>query len=172
MRRALVTLLVAGLGAGLLAGPIGCSGLRTTREVLGHPIESFRLYRLMRSFEAAAERKDPDAMAALVHGDADHRGLTSGRLVQGRPALRRLFAAELAGEAGTEQMDVELVSFRFVTPAVAIGDLTIVYRDYRLGDRVWPVFREHTFVVLSKRDGEWGIATTGAGGHDRDGAPR
>jgi hypothetical protein len=159
-------------GTLLVLGSLAYWSLGTTREVLVHPIESLRLYRLLRSFESAAERKDVDAMVALVHSDADHRGLTTGRLVQGRPALRQLFAAELAGEARTEQMEVDLVSFRFVTPEVAVGDLTIVYRDYRLGKPVWPVFREHTFVVLSKREGEWGIASTSAGGHHRDGVPR
>jgi hypothetical protein len=163
MRRAFSTLGIACLLVGCPFAPD--SALQTSGEVLEHPIEALRLYGLMRSFESAAERKDPDAMAALLLGDAEHRGLTTGRLVQGRRALRELFADEFAGEAGTEQMDTHLVSFRFVTPEVAIGDLTIEYEDYRLGDRVWPVFREHTFVVLSKRDGVWRIAATSAGGH-------
>jgi hypothetical protein len=165
--RALAVLAAACLTACFLPAD---SVLYTAREVLAHPIEAWRLYRLMQGFESAAERKDPDAMAALVHVDAEHRGLTTGRLVRGRPALRQLFADELAGEAGSERLDTQLVSFRFVTPEVALGDLTIVYEDYRLGDRVWPVFREHTFVVLSKREGLWRIAETSAGGHDPVGA--
>lgn len=171
MRLALVAIASVGvlvvLALLLVPGP----WLRASGEFLQHPVESYRLYGLMGRFEAAAERKDPDAMAALVHEDAEHRGLTSGRLVQGREALRALFEKELAGESGTDEMEIRLVSLRFVTPRVAIGDLTLVYEDYRRGDRVWPVYREHTFVVASKRDGTWRLAASSGGGHDAGAAP-
>ena len=87
MRRAIVAL---GIGCLLLGCPVPESG-SSVRELLRHPIESLRLYLLLRSFESAAESKDPDAMAALVHPDAEHRGLTTGRLVQGRPARHYLW---------------------------------------------------------------------------------
>lgn len=160
---------IAILGVGVLliaCPPTQDPRARMVSEVLAHPIETYRLYRLMRSFEAAVERKDAEAMAALVHPDAEHRGLTTGRLVQGRPGLRELFLEELTGDSGTDELDTQLVGLRFVTPWVVIGDMTIVYENYRLRDKVWPEFREHTFVVLTKRDGAWRIAATSAGGHD------
>lgn len=168
-RRATIAL-VRSLRVGLALAPLlfACSepGIDTVWELVSHPVESVRLYRLMTAFEAAAERKDPDALAAVAHVDAEHWGLVSGRRVQGREALRELFAAEFAGEAGTEDMATRLVALRFVSDDVVLGDITVLYEDYRLGDRVWPEYREHTFVVLSRRDGAWKIAATGAGGHD------
>jgi hypothetical protein len=130
------------------------------------PIDALRLWRFARDFDAAAERKDPGQLSALFGADAEHFGLTTGRLVQGRDALRRLFQDEFSGEAGADEVDTEIVAFRFLTPEVLLADTTTMYRHYRLDDRFWPVFREHTMVVLVKHNSSWHIAATSAGGHD------
>jgi hypothetical protein len=59
-----------------------------------------------------------------------------------------------------------VVAFRFLTPQVLLADLTANYANYRLGDRFWPAYREHTMVVLIHQGGSWRIAATSAGGHD------
>ena len=62
--------------------------------------------------------------------------------------------------------DTEVVGFRFVTPDALIADVTVHYRNYRLDDLIWPRYREHSFAVVTKRNGRWRIAATGAGGDD------
>jgi uncharacterized protein (TIGR02246 family) len=135
-------------------------------RVLVDPLDAITLLRFVREFEAAAQGKDPDRLIALFHTDAEHFGLTTGRLVRGRDNLHELFQDEFSGEAGADRIDTEVVAFRFLTPEVLVADLTANYTNYRLGDRFWPVFREHTTVVLIHRDGSWRIAATSAGGHD------
>jgi uncharacterized protein (TIGR02246 family) len=129
-------------------------------------MDALRVLRLVRDFDAAAERKDPDRISSLFAVDAEHFGLTTGRLIRGRDDLRQLFEDEFGGEAGAEEVDTEIVAFRFVTPRVLLGDLTATYTNYRLGDRLWPEYREHTMAVLVKTDDGWLIAATSAGGHD------
>lgn len=132
----------------------------------GDPLDLIRIYALARTFDDAADRGDVDAMVSVFHPDAEHRGLTTGRLVRGQEALRRVFAEEFTADAGADDVDTEIVSFRFLTPDVLIADLTVHYVGYRLSGRVWPVFREHTYAVVSRRHGHWRIDATSAGGHD------
>ncbi len=135
-------------------------------RVVVDPLDAIALVGLVREFDAAAEGKDPDRLIALFDSDAEHFGLTTGRLVRGRDDLHQLFADEFSGEAGADRVDTEVVAFRFLTPHVLLGDLTANYTNYRLGDRFWPAFREHTVVVLIHKGGSWRIAATSAGGHD------
>ncbi len=130
------------------------------------PLDAVSLLPLVWEFDAAGEGKDPDRIIALFDPDAEHFGLTSGRLVQGRDDLQQLFEDEFSGEAGADDVDTEVVAFRFLTPQVLLTDLTANYTNYRLGDRYWAVFREHTMAVLVNKGGTWQIAATSAGGHD------
>lgn len=140
--------------------------LAVAQQVLGARIgDAIELLRLLHRFDRAAARGDTETLVDLFHSDAEHRGLTTGRLVRGRSALRALFAHEMSGESA-EAVDTEIVAFRFLTPSVAVGDVTVRYRSYRLEGLLWPRYHEHSFVVLSRRDGRWRIAATGAGGHD------
>jgi uncharacterized protein (TIGR02246 family) len=158
--------------------PWGCvlalAGLVAWQQLsraVADPLDAWRILRLVRTFEGAAEAHDAEALVALFHPDAEHFGLGSGRLIRGHAALRELFVAEFAGEAGAERAQTRIASFRFLTPRVLLGDVTVRYTNYRLGDRVWPTYREHTFVVLTKRRGGWRIAATSAGGHDPEASP-
>ena len=135
-------------------------------RVLVDPLDAIRLLRLVREFDAAAEGRDPGRLIALFETDAEHFGLTSGRLVRGREDLHQLFEDEFSGEAGADRVDTEVAAFRFLTPQVLLADLTANYENYRLGDRFWPAYREHTMVVLIHKGGSWQIAATSAGGHD------
>lgn len=130
------------------------------------PIDGVSILRLLWEFDSAAEAKDAVRLSTLFDTEAEHFGLTTGRLVRGREAIRQLFEEEFSGEAGADRVDTEIVSFRFVTPNVLLGDLTASYTNYRLGDRLWPVFREHTMAILVKRDHAWLVSATSAGGHD------
>ena len=130
------------------------------------PVGGIALLGLLREFDSAVEARDGERLAALFAADAEHFVLTTGRLVRGRDALRRMLEAEFGGEAGSDEVDTEIAAFRFVTPDVLLADLTATYANYRLGDRVWPEFREHTMVILVRRRGSWRIAATSAGGHD------
>ena len=136
------------------------------QQALGARIgDALRLLQLLQSFDRAAERGDTDALMDLFHADAEHRGLTTGRVVRGRAALREIFGQEMSDESA-DSVDTEVVAFRFVTPDVLIGDVTVHYTNYRLEGLVWPSYREHSFVVLTRREGRWRIAATGAGGDD------
>jgi uncharacterized protein (TIGR02246 family) len=147
---------VALLLAGLVAG----------QQVLGaRLVDALRLLQLLRSFERAAERGDTDSILELFHADAEHRGLTTGRLVRGHAALRELFEREMNDESA-DSVETEVVAFRFLTPEVLVGDLTVHYRNYRREGLRWPQYREHSFVLLTQREGRWRIAATGAGGDD------
>jgi uncharacterized protein (TIGR02246 family) len=128
-------------------------------------VDALRLLELLRSFDQAAERGDTEALVDLFHADAEHRGLTTGRLVSGRAALREIFGQEMSDESA-DSVDTEIVAFRFVTPDVLVGDVTVRYTNYRLEGLVWPRYREHSFVVATRREGRWRIAATGAGGDD------
>jgi uncharacterized protein (TIGR02246 family) len=145
------------------------AGVALGQQAIGARVgDVARLLWLLRSFDRAAERGDAEALVGLFHADAEHRGLATGRLIRGRAELRELMRREL-NEDSADAVDTEVVAFRFVTPEVLIVDLTVHYTNYRLGGRVWPRYREHTFAVLTRRDGRWGIAATGAGGHDPEG---
>ena len=135
-------------------------------RVLVDPLDVIDLLTLVREFDAAAEARDPDRLTALFDSNAEHFGLTTGRLARGLKELHQLFENEFSGEAGADAVDTELVSFRFLTPQVLLADLTASYTNYRLGDGFWPVFREHTMAVLVHQGGTWRIAATSAGGHD------
>jgi hypothetical protein len=135
-------------------------------RVLVDPLDAITLLRLVREFDAAAEGKDPGRLAALFDPGAEHFGLTTGRLVRGHDDLHQLFEDEFSGEAGADRVDTKVVAFRFLTPQVLLADLTANYANYRLGDRFWPAYREHTMVVLIHQGGSWRIAATSAGGHD------
>ena len=136
------------------------------QQALGaRALDVLDLLGLLRSFDRAAEAGDTQTLLALFHDDAEHRGLTTGRLVRGRAALRELLEREMVDESA-DSVDTDIVAFRFVTPDVLVGDVTVHYTNYRLEGRVWPHYREHSFVVATRRDGRWGIAATGAGGHD------
>jgi len=135
-------------------------------RVLVDPLDAIALLRFVREFDAAAEGKDPGRLIALFDTDAEHFGLTTGRLVRGRDDLQRLFEDEFSGEAGADQVDTEVVAFRFLTPQVLLADLTANYTNYRHAGRFWPTYREHTMVILIHKGGSWRIAATSAGGHD------
>jgi uncharacterized protein (TIGR02246 family) len=136
------------------------------QQALGARVgDALRLLQLLRNFDQAAERGDTDALVDLFHADAEHRGLTTGRLVRGRGALREVFSREMTDESA-DSVDTEIVAFRFVTPEVLVGDVTVHYTNYRLEGLVWPQYREHSFVVATRREGRWRIAATSAGGDD------
>ncbi len=135
-------------------------------RVLVDPLDAITLLRLARAFDAAVEGKGPGRLVALFDTDAEHFGLTTGRLVRGRDDLHQQFEDEFSGEAGADRVDTEVVAFRFLTPQVLLADLTANYTNYRHGDRFWPAYREHTMVVLIHKGGSWRIAATSAGGHD------
>lgn len=135
-------------------------------RVLVDPLDAITLLRLVREFDAAAEGKDAGRLVALFDTDAEHFGLTTGRLVRGRDELHQQFEDEFSGEAGADRVDTEVVAFRFVTPQVLLADLTVNYTNYRFGDRLWPAYREHTMAVVVHEGGSWRIAATSAGGHD------
>ena len=135
-------------------------------RVLVDPLDAITLLRFVREFDAAAEGKDPGRLIALFDTDAEHFGLTTGRLLRGRGDLQQMFEDEFSGEAGADRVDTEVVAFRFLTPQVLLADLTAIYTNYRLADQSWPVFREHTMAVLIHEGGSWRIAATSAGGHD------
>ena len=136
------------------------------QQVLGARAgDALRLLQLLRSFDRAAEAGDTDALVGLFHVDAEHRGLTTGRLVRGHAALRELLAREMVDESA-DSVDTRIVAFRFVTPDVLVGDVTVHYTNYRLAEQIWPHYREHSFVVVTRREGRWRIAATGAGGDD------
>jgi uncharacterized protein (TIGR02246 family) len=130
------------------------------------PVDALRILRLASEFESAAEEKDAERLASLFQPNAEHFGLTTGRLIRGRLALKQLFEDEFGGDSGSDQVDTQFVAFRFLRPDALLADVTVTYIDYRLRERVWPIYREHTMVVLAKNQGEWRIAATSAGGDD------
>ena len=139
------------------------------QQALGTRVDDvIRLLLILRTFDRAAEQGDIETLVGLFHADAEHRGLTTGRLIAGRAALRELLAREMTDES-TTSVDTELVAFRFPTPEVLIGDVTAHYENYRLDGLLWPHYREHSFAVLTQREGRWRIAATSAGGHDSEG---
>lgn len=128
-------------------------------------VDGLQLLGLLYRFDRAAERGDTETLVDLFHPDAEHRGLTTGRLVRGHAALRELMSEEMVEESA-DSVDTEIVAFRFVTPEVLVGDVTVHYTNYRLEGLVWPHYREHSFVVATRADGRWRIAATSAGGDD------
>ena len=90
--------------------------------------DGLRLLGLLRSFDRAAERGDTDALVALFHADAEHRGLTTGRLVRGEVIkLKHFEFVEAARAVGVPQL---LIVFRHILPNtlhILLVQATIVF---------------------------------------------
>ena len=132
----------------------------------GNPIAIWQIYNTLQSLEMAIEEGDNNTLLAYLAPDAQHRGLTSGRLVEGEEEWRELMAEE-ATEESADGVETQIKGIRFVSPDVVLIDVTIIWTNYRLDNLLWPEYREHTFIVFARNDdGNWQLANTNAGGHD------
>lgn len=132
----------------------------------GNPYAIWQIYNTLQRVETAIEEADSDTLLAHLAPDAQHRGLTSGRLVEGEEEWRELMAEE-ATEESADAVETQIKGVRFVSPDVVLIDVTIIWTNYRLDNLLWPEYREHTFIVFARNEGgNWQLANTNAGGHD------
>ena len=107
---------------------------------------------LMKQWIAAHDQGDAQALAKFYVADANAIGI-DGRMIKGREAIVKMYAAIFAATAGNKAK-ITLTSRRFVTADVAIDDGTWeVMGDLPEGA---PKKGRYT-TVLSKRDGKWRI---------------
>ena len=132
----------------------------------GNPVSILRIYNTLQTIERAFEAGNQDLLVAQFAPDAQHRGLTTGRFIEGHNELQEL-AAEEANEDSADVVNTLIRGIRFASPDVVLIDVTVDYTNYRLGDLVWPTYLEHTFVVFIRDDeNNWKLAHTNAGGSD------
>lgn len=144
------------LGAAVLL--YGCASVhqRTPADgVVVAPTEADRsqVTRLVYDFEAAWNRHDMEAFAALFHEDAEWVHWRGG-LWTGRPAIYEGHRAIHETYYRTSQARVQgIESLRFFSPTVAY----VRVRSDMTGDARYPgeTFRYRRTMILSKRDGRW-----------------
>lgn len=136
------------------------------RGLGGNPIAIWQIYNTLQRVETAIEEADSDTLLAHFAPDAQHRGLTTGRLVEGEEEFQKWMAEE-ANEESADSVETQIKGIRFVSPDVVLIDVTVIYTNYRLDNLLWPEYREHTFIVFARNDdGKWQLANTNGGGRD------
>lgn len=109
-------------------------------------------------FVTAWNKHDPVRMAALWHDDGDLIN-PFGRIAKGRNEVEDLLREEHSTitKNCTNQFNID--SVRLAGNDVAIVDIESVMVGMRdpQGNEL-PPFKPHVFLVMSKKEGEWGVA--------------
>ena len=107
--------------------------------------------KLIASYVAAREEREPKAIEALFTADADQL-VSSGEWRHGRPALVKGMLGSSASRPGSRTIGVDRVRFLTEDVAVADGPYVIAASAGREERRMWTSF------TVQRVDGVWRIA--------------
>jgi uncharacterized protein (TIGR02246 family) len=123
-------------------------------EPKANPADEKALHELHRTFLAAFNKGDAEALAALHTADVDFQSFT-GQWSKGRPEFEKMTASFFAQHKGI-QLNSPFGTVRFLTPDVAIADrpsgLTPAPEGASGPNKV------HATVLYIKHGGKWQIA--------------
>jgi uncharacterized protein (TIGR02246 family) len=102
---------------------------------------------------AAWNTHDPKAIAAHFADDVD-RVRSNGAYSAGKPEVEKSFIDTLGGVDKNATLREESTHVRFLTPDVALVEMTVVITGATNG----PVLREHGTLVYIKRNGTWVVS--------------
>jgi uncharacterized protein (TIGR02246 family) len=132
----------------------GAGGPRTDLE------NDAEIRRLLAEFEAAWNRHDAVAMAALWTIDGDHLE-PDGRLAKGRDEVQSLFLREHQAAFKETVLKVEVQTILFVTADVALvdGSYDLTGARYPQGNPV-PARHGHLTAVMLEERSRWWVAAS------------
>ena len=109
----------------------------------------------LNSFQAAWNKEDTTAMAALFTEDGTLIN-PFGVFAQGRDAMAKVFVKEHTGPFKASKYESRDVKIQWVTPDVAIADVTANISGVHGADgAAAPDFLHHVTWVFVKKDGKW-----------------
>lgn len=127
------------------------------QTVSGTPADEQAIRELLMAHASSAQQGDVDGMVATQHEDVDER-LSNGHLLVGRDEVAQFFESIVSGGAHrlAHTHPAESVRIRFLKPDVAFVDV-----DSASMSGSGP--RTPYFLVVTKVDGEWGVAVVRSG---------
>jgi len=115
--------------------------------------------RRIADFVTAWNKHDPARMALLWHDDGDLIN-PFGRIAKGRDQVLQLLRDEHSGLTKNCTNQFNITSIRLATDDVAVVDIESTMIGMRDADgKGMPPFKPHVLLVLSKKDGEWGVVS-------------